>query len=142
RGSRLEARGQGQNRTVTSSYRLCYLPHSFCVAASLHQLADRFAIVAQCWFRPLNEEVVMTKAKKPIPEGYHTVTPQLTLENTEQAIEWYKKALGAEEVSRAAGPDGKIMHAEIRVGNSRLMLNDEMGGGKSARAMGGSPMSL
>ena len=84
----------------------------------------------------------MTKANKPIPEGYHTVTPQLTLENTEQAIEWYKKALGAEEVSRAAGPDGKIMHAEIRVGDSRLMLNDEMGGGKSARAMGGSPMSL
>jgi PhnB protein len=84
----------------------------------------------------------MTKAKKPVPEGYHTVTPQLTLENTEQAIEWYKKALGAEEVSRAAGPDGKIMHAEIRVGDSRLMLNDEMGGGKSARAMGGSPMSL
>jgi len=83
-----------------------------------------------------------TRAKKPVPEGFHTVTPQLTLENTAQAIDWYKKALGAEEISRAAGPDGKIMHAEIRIGDSRLMLNDEMGGGKSARAMGGSPMSL
>lgn len=84
----------------------------------------------------------MAKAKRAVPEGYHTVTPQLTLENTAQAIDWYKRALGAEEISRAAGPDGKIMHAEIRVGDSRLMLNDEMGGGRSARAFGGSPMSL
>ena len=84
----------------------------------------------------------MAKAKRTVPEGFHTVTPQLTLDNAAEAIEWYKKALGAEELSRAGGPDGKIMHAEIRVGDSRLMLNDEMGGGKSARAMGGSPMSL
>lgn len=84
----------------------------------------------------------MTKATRSVPEGYHTVTPQLTLEDTRRAIEWYKQALGAEELSRAAGPDGKIMHAEIRVGDSRLMLNDEMGGGKSPRAFGGSPMSL
>ena len=84
----------------------------------------------------------MAKAKRAVPEGYHTVTPQLTLENTAQAIDWYKRALGAEEISRAAAPDGKIMHAEIRVGDSRLMLNDEMGGGKSARAFGGSPMSM
>ena len=48
----------------------------------------------------------MAKAKSPIPEGYHTVTPQLTLDNAAQAIEWYKKALGAEEGSRAVGPDG------------------------------------
>ncbi len=84
----------------------------------------------------------MAKAKRPVPEGYHTVTPQLTFENTGQAIDWYKRALGAEEISRSAAPDGRIMHAEIRVGDSRLMLNDEMGGGKSARALGGSPMSL
>jgi len=84
----------------------------------------------------------MAQARRAVPEGFHTVTPQLTLENTAQAIEWYKDALGAEELSRSAGPDGKIMHAEIRVGDSRLMLNDEMGGGKSPRAFGGSPMSL
>src|SRR5580765_1057768 len=84
----------------------------------------------------------MTRAKNPVPEGFHTVTPQLTLDNTAQALDWYKKALGAEEISRAQSPDGKIMHAEIRIGDSRIMLNDEMGGGKSARAFGGSPASL
>ena len=84
----------------------------------------------------------MTKAKNAVPEGYHTVTPQLTLDNAAQAIEWYKKALGAEEVSRAAGPDGKILHAEVRIGDSRIMLNDPVMGGKGAKAFGGSPASL
>jgi len=84
----------------------------------------------------------MAKAKNAVPEGYHTVTPQLTLDNAAQAIEWYKKALGAEEVSRATGPDGKIMHAEIRVGDSRIMVNDPMMGAKSPKALGGSPASL
>src|SRR5580765_5185554 len=64
----------------------------------------------------------MTRAKNPVPEGFHTVTPQLTLDNTAQALDWYKKALGAEEISRAQSPDGKIMHAEIRIGDSRIML--------------------
>ena len=84
----------------------------------------------------------MAKATKAVPEGHHTVTPQLTLDNAAQAIDWYKKALGAEEVARAIGPDGKIMHAEIRIGNSLIMLNDPMGGGKGPRAFGGSPASL
>ena len=84
----------------------------------------------------------MAKAKNAVPEGFHTVTPQLTLDNAAQAIDWYKKALGAEEVARAAGPDGKIMHAEIRIGNSLIMLNDAMGGGKGPKAIGGSPASL
>ena len=84
----------------------------------------------------------MAKAKSPIPAGHHTVTPQLTLDNAAQAIEWYKKALGAEEVTRATGPDGKIMHAEIRIGDSLIMLNDAMGGGKGPNAIGGSPASL
>ena len=84
----------------------------------------------------------MAKAKKAVPEGHHTVTPQLTLDNAAQAIDWYKKALGAEEVSRAVGPDGKIMHAEVRIGDSLIMLNDEMGGAKSPKAIGGSPASL
>ena len=85
----------------------------------------------------------MAKAKRTVPEGFHTVTPQLTLDNAAEAIEWYKKALGAEEVSRATGPDGKIMHAEIRVGDSIIMLNDVMGPtGKGPRAYSGSPASL
>lgn len=84
----------------------------------------------------------MAKAKSPVPEGYHTLTPQLIFDNSAQAIDWYKKALGAEEKSRAVGPDGKIMHAEVQIGNSRFMLNDAMGGGKSAKALGGTPISM
>jgi len=84
----------------------------------------------------------MAKAKKAVPEGYHTVTPQLTLDNAAPAIDWYKKALGAEELSRAVGPDGKIMHAELRIGDSRIMVNDAMMGAKSPKALGGSPSSL
>ena len=74
----------------------------------------------------------MAKAKSPIPEGFHTLTPHLIFDNAAQAIEWYKKALGMEEKSRALG----------QVGNSRFMLNDAMGGGKSAKALGGSPIGL
>jgi PhnB protein len=88
------------------------------------------------------KEVEMTKAKSPIPEGFHTVTPQLALDDAAQAIEWYKKALGVEEVSRAVGPDGKIMHAELRLGDSRIFVNDAMMGAKGPKALGGSPASL
>jgi len=84
----------------------------------------------------------MAKAKSPVPAGFHTVTPQLIFDNAAQAIDWYKKAVGAEEKSRAVGPDGKIMHAELQIGDSRIMLNDAMGGAKSAKAFGGSPISL
>jgi PhnB protein len=84
----------------------------------------------------------MAKAARPVPEGYHTVTPQLALDNAAQTIEWYKKALGAEELSRSLGPDGKIMHAEIRIGDSRIMVNDVMMGQKGPKALGGSPTGL
>jgi len=84
----------------------------------------------------------MAKAKKAVPEGHHTVTPVLTLDNAAQAIEWYKKAFGAQEVSRATGPDGKIMHAEIRIGDSPVMLNDAMMGNRGPKALGGSPASI
>ena len=84
----------------------------------------------------------MAKAKSAVPQGHHTVTPQLTLDNAAQAIDWYKKGLGAEEVSRATGPDGKILHADLKIGNSHIMLNDAMMGGKGPKAIGGSPASL
>jgi PhnB protein len=84
----------------------------------------------------------MAKATHAVPPGHYTVTPQLALDNAAAAIDWYKKALGAEEVARAVGPDGKIMHAEIRIGNSLIMLNDTMGGGKGPKGYGGSPASL
>jgi len=84
----------------------------------------------------------MAKAKNPVPTGFHTVTPQLTMENAASAIAWYKKALGADEVTRAVGPDGKILHATIRVGDSLIMLNDDMMGGSTVKAHGGSQISL
>jgi PhnB protein len=65
-------------------------------------------------------------AVKPIPEGFHTVTPYLVLNKTAEAIDWYKKALGAEEVFRMNGPDGSsVVHAEIKIGDSMIMMSDE-----------------
>ena len=84
----------------------------------------------------------MANAKRAVPEGFHTITPQLALDNAAQAIDWWKQALGVEEVSRSTGPDGKIMHAELRIGDSRIMVNDAMAGGKGPKAIGGSPASL
>ena len=84
----------------------------------------------------------MAKAAKAVPVGYHTLTPQLILDNAAATIEWYKRALGAEEVSRSLGPDGKIMHAEIRIGDSRVTMNDAMMGSKGPKAYGGSPASF
>lgn len=84
----------------------------------------------------------MAKAAKAVPDGYQTITPMLTLDNASQSIDWYKKALGAEEISRSAGPDGKIMHAELKIGSSRLMVMDPMMDGKGPKAYGGSPAGL
>lgn len=84
----------------------------------------------------------MAKAAKAVPDGYYTITPQLVLDNAGQTIDWYKKALGAEELSRSQGPDGKIMHAELKIGNSRFMVNDVMMGAKGPQAFGGSPASF
>jgi PhnB protein len=59
------------------------------------------------------------------PAGYHSVTPSIIVRGASEAIDFYKRAFGAEEVGRMPGPDGKIMHAEIRIGDSLLMLSDE-----------------
>ena len=82
---------------------------------------------------------------RPIPEGYHTLTPSLTVHNAAEAIEFYKRAFGAEEVFRAQGPDGQqIWHAELQIGDSRVMLNDEFPdmGCRGPHSIGGSPASL
>jgi PhnB protein len=84
----------------------------------------------------------MARAASPVPKGYSTVTAVLTMQDTRKAIDWYEKALGAEEQSISTGPDGKVMHASIRLGTSYLMLHDEMAGSKSPRAYGGSPVEL
>ena len=86
----------------------------------------------------------MNQAVRPIPEGYRTVTPHLVCEHALDAIEFYKKAFGAEELCRLAAPDGKIMHAGITIGDSMVMLVDEMPdcGCMGAKALGGSPVTL
>ena len=86
----------------------------------------------------------MAKTADPIPKGYHTVTPSLVVAGAAKALDFYKKALGAEELMRFPGPDGSIMHAEIRIGDSRLMLGDEMPeqGGRSPKSYGGTPVSF
>jgi PhnB protein len=84
----------------------------------------------------------MARATSPIPKGYSTVTPVLTLEDTRKSIEWYEKALGAEKEGISEGPDGKVMHAAIRIGDSHLMLHDEMMGTQAPSTLGGSPVEL
>jgi PhnB protein len=81
---------------------------------------------------------------KSIPDGYHCVTPYLVIKGAAQAIEFYKKALGAKELMRFPGPGGAIMHAEIQIGDSPVMLADEMPGRpyRSPQAYGGTPVSL
>ena len=63
-------------------------------------------------------------AANPIPEGYHSLTPYLAVEDASRAIEFYKEAFGAEEVVRMPGPDGSVAHAELQIGDSKLMLSD------------------
>jgi PhnB protein len=83
-------------------------------------------------------------AVKPIPEGYHSVTPYLIIHGAADAIEFYKKAFGATELFRFPAPDGKIGHAEIKIGDSPIMLADEFAemGYKGPDTPGGSPVSI
>jgi PhnB protein len=68
---------------------------------------------------------------KPVPDGYHTATPYLTVKGAAEAIDFYKRAFGATELFRMPGPGGKIMHAEIVIGDSHLMLADESSTGET-----------
>ncbi len=86
----------------------------------------------------------MTKAVKPIPENYHAVTPYLVVQGAAKAIDFYKKVFGAQEIMRMPGPGGKVMHAEIKIGDSIVMLADEHPemDARSPQAFGGTPVSL
>src|SRR5881296_3799404 len=86
----------------------------------------------------------MTTKVKPIPDGYHTLTPYLIIKDAANAIEFYKKAFGATEKMRMAGPGGKVMHAEIKIGDSPIMLADECPemNARSPQSLGGSPVSI
>jgi PhnB protein len=85
-----------------------------------------------------------TQSVKPIPEGMHTVTPHLVCAGAGAAIDFYKKAFGATETSRMPGPGGKLMHASISIGDSAVMLVDEMPewGSLGPKALKGSPVVI
>lgn len=86
----------------------------------------------------------MTQKVNPIPEGYHTLTPYIVVDGAARAIEFYKKAFGAELLFKMDGQGGKVSHAELQIGTSRIMLADEHPemGAKGPNAFGGSPISL
>jgi PhnB protein len=81
-----------------------------------------------------------------IPSGYRTLTPSLTVHDAAGAIDFYKRAFGATELRRSAAPDGKrVFHADLQIGDSRLMLSDEfpeMGGKGGPKSLGGTPVTL
>ena len=82
---------------------------------------------------------------KAIPEGYHSITPYLVVKDAAQAIDFYKRAFGAQEVDRMPGPGGTgVMHAEIKIGDSRVMLSDEFPGAgcASPQSLGGTTCQL
>ena len=83
-------------------------------------------------------------AAKPIPSGYHTLTPYINIKGAAEAIEFYKKAFGAKEVGRITMAGGVIAHAEIEIGDSKIMLAEESAqwGNKSPVTLGGSPVCL
>ena len=86
----------------------------------------------------------MAGTVKPIPDGYHAITAYLSIKGASDAIEFYKKAFGATEVMRMAQPDGRIGHAELQIGDSKIMLADEHPemDFRSPRAIGGTPVML
>ena len=81
---------------------------------------------------------------KPIPEGYHTLTAYLAVEDADRAIEFYKDAFGAEEVVRMGAPDGRVAHAELQIGDTVLMVSDPypMQNAKSPKELGGTTVSI
>ena len=81
---------------------------------------------------------------KPIPDGYRSVTPYLMIKGAAQAIDFYKKAFGAKERMRVPGPGGKVMHAEIEIGDSVVMLADEFPemGALGPQTIGGTPVAI
>ena len=85
----------------------------------------------------------MASRIREIPKGFHTATPHLTVADSAEAIDFYKRAFGAEELLRVDGPDGKIVHAELKIGDSIIMLSDEMPGySRSPQSLGGTAVDI
>jgi PhnB protein len=86
----------------------------------------------------------MNKTTNPVPEGMHSVVPYLIIKDAPAAIEFYQKAFGAEELTRIPGPDGRLLHATIKIGDSAIMMSEEFPefGGRGPLALGGSAVSI
>jgi len=86
----------------------------------------------------------MAQNVKPVPDGYHTATPYLIVDGGASALEFYQRAFGAKEIMRVPAPGGKVGHAEIKIGNSFIMLADEAPDmdARSPKSYGGSPVSI
>ncbi len=86
----------------------------------------------------------MPNSVRPIPEGYHTVTPFLVVNGAARAIDFYQRAFGAKKIMQMNGPDGKIAHAELKLGDSMIMLSDEMPGNdiRSPQSLGGTSAGI
>jgi PhnB protein len=84
----------------------------------------------------------MSRAVSPIPPGYATLTPVLTFDDAALAISWYQAALEAEELSRHTAPNRKVLHAELRIGTSRIMVCDALEPNETPQELGGSPVSF
>lgn len=86
----------------------------------------------------------VSKKASPVPKAFHSVTPGLAVRDAAQAIEFYKKAFGAKEKGRMPGPDGKLMHADIMIGDSHIMMGEEnvSMGNPSPLSLNGTPVSL
>jgi PhnB protein len=78
---------------------------------------------------------------RPIPEGYHSISPAITCKNAAKAIDFYKEAFGATEMNRMDGPGGTVMHAELRIGDSVIFVSDEFPGMAAAPTPGATPSS-
>ena len=91
-----------------------------------------------------SKEVFMATTVKPIPDGYHSVTPYLCIKGAAAAIDFYKSAFGAKEIMRMPQPDGRVGHAEIQIGDSRVMMADEFPemDFRAPQSYGGSPVHL
>lgn len=83
-------------------------------------------------------------AKQPIPQGFHSVSPYMIVPHAVEAIKFYEKAFGAEAITRMEGPGGATVHAEMRIGDSRILMSDEnlQWGAKSPNTLGGTPVSF
>jgi len=94
--------------------------------------------------KPSRRAKAAPKRVSPVPASFHTITPQLTVRDAARAMDFYKRAFGAREVMRMASPDGKIMHAELKIGDSLFFLGDEFpeSGCRSPQSLGGTSASL